>query len=432
MPTKQANGKYKTNLRYPKKYREITGISSEKFQKTFPSKSAAIKAENEMKKKIAQVLREENANSLEIKGDMKFKEFYEKKWLERYKLGQTGHIKRPPTTVTIKNTEDIFRLHILPMFGNYALNHLNANTEIISDELTFKSKEYANIKIVKGYVRSIFDLAEMLGYIEVNRTTKIIQSITSPKKITLAEKRENEGKQALTPQQLSAWIQAIEDDYKNQKLSEQDYTLFMLTMYLGDRKSETYALKWKNIDLESKTILIEKSLDKQQTLKPTKGRKKTVIKISDVIVNLLTNWKNSQQNELKKIKVKQNPEQYLFTYTKPSGEVNCPVHIDYLNYRIKSIESRHADLEHLTPHKLRHTFATLARQGGADITKISEALTHSEVGTTKIYVNTPDIVELDVFQAFEKALQDEEMCSNVCSKAKKETPSAVTESAQKY
>ncbi|HFU3697775.1 TPA: hypothetical protein ACGO5C_002131 [Streptococcus suis] len=29
MPTKLSNGKYKTNLRYPKKFREITGITSE-------------------------------------------------------------------------------------------------------------------------------------------------------------------------------------------------------------------------------------------------------------------------------------------------------------------------------------------------------------------------------------------------------------------
>lgn len=78
MPTKQANGKYKTNIRYPEKFKELTGVTSEKYQKTFPTKQLAIKAENEMKKKIAQALREENANVLEIKGNMKLSEFYEK------------------------------------------------------------------------------------------------------------------------------------------------------------------------------------------------------------------------------------------------------------------------------------------------------------------------------------------------------------------
>lgn len=41
-------------------------------------------------------------------------------------------------------------MHILPMFGEYAMNYLNSNTEIISDELTKKSKEYANIKLSKA------------------------------------------------------------------------------------------------------------------------------------------------------------------------------------------------------------------------------------------------------------------------------------------
>lgn len=60
---------------------------------------------------------------------------------------------------------------------------------------------------------------------------------------------------------------------------------------------------------------------------------------------------------------------------------------------------------HLTPHKLRHTFATLAKQGGGDISKISEALTHSEITTTRIYVNTANVVDLDVYNAFDRVLK---------------------------
>lgn len=168
MPTKQANGKYKTNLRYPQKFRELTDIKSDKFQKTFATKQLAVKAEKDMKKKIAKALREENANALEIKGNMKFKEFYQSKWFPRYELGRTGKI---PSDITIQNTKNLFRFHILLLFGEYAMNYLNAN-----------------IKILKSYIRSMFDIAEILGYIEFNRTTKNIQSITAPKKITLAEK----------------------------------------------------------------------------------------------------------------------------------------------------------------------------------------------------------------------------------------------------
>ncbi|WP_376740594.1 hypothetical protein [Listeria ivanovii] len=44
-----------------------------------------------------------------------------------YQNGSTGRNRKIPTEVTIQNTKDIFRLHILPLFGNYSLQFLNEN-----------------------------------------------------------------------------------------------------------------------------------------------------------------------------------------------------------------------------------------------------------------------------------------------------------------
>lgn len=49
-----------------------------------------------------------------------------------------------------------------------------------------------------------------------------------------------------------------------------------------------------------------------------------------------------------------------------------------------------------SPHKLRHTGATLAKQAGVSLETISEALTHSDKQVTKIYVNTADTVNQTV------------------------------------
>ena len=56
---------------------------------------------------------------------------------------------------------------------------------------------------------------------------------------------------------------------------------------------------------------------------------------------------------------------------------------------MKSIRKRHKELAHATPHKLRHTGAT----AGTSIEAISEALTHSETGTTQIYVNNSNLCQ---------------------------------------
>ena len=63
---------------------------------------------------------------------------------------------------------------------------------------------------------------------------------------------------------------------------------------------------------------------------------------------------------------------------------------------MKSIRKRHKELAHATPHKLRHTGATLAKKSGMSLETISEALTHSDTGTTQIYVNTSNVVPMAV------------------------------------
>lgn len=63
---------------------------------------------------------------------------------------------------------------------------------------------------------------------------------------------------------------------------------------------------------------------------------------------------------------------------------------------MKSIRKRHKELAHTTPHKLRHTGATLAKQAGMSLEAISETLTHSDTGTTQVYVNTSNVVPMTV------------------------------------
>lgn len=134
-------------------------------------------------------------------------------------------------------------------------------------------------------------------------------------------------------------------------------------------------------------IDLKQSLDKYINIKVTKGNKKTLFNIPSHLVELLAQWKTIQ-----------NPEQYIFTYIDTKGNVNSPLHADYLNNKMKSVERRHKELTHATPHKLRHTGATLAKQFGTSLEDISEALTHSDTLTTKTYVNTSNVVSMTAGQ----------------------------------
>lgn len=371
--TKTKNNTYRLRLYYPQDIQDILGVPK-LYSKTYKSKKEAKEAEIDFYVKIREVRENKDKNAFELGGEALFKDFYKDIWLEAYTSGLTSTNTNPPTNVTVGNTKDVFRLHILPMFGKYTLNYLNQNKAFVLQLMTKKATEYANFKTLRSYVNSIFDWAEELEYIERNKLEKSLKRVKATKKNQLKEAKKDED-QYLSFEQLQEWLNTVYEEYQNGLLSFQDYVLFQTTFFLSDRKSETYAIKWKNIDLNKSQILIAKALDKFSNEKNTKGNKTTIFHIPKELKSLLQEWQLKQKEELAQFEIEQTPEQLVFTYIDRKGNINQPLHTDYLNYRMKSVERRHKHLAHATPHKLRHTGATLARQSGTSLEQISEALT---------------------------------------------------------
>ncbi len=359
-----------------------------RYEKRFKTRREAKEAELKLSIDIEKI---RNNISIEKKEDITFEKFYHEIWLEPYKAGQTTTTTKPPTIATVFQTENIFRLHILPTLGKYSIGYLNSNKQLVLSLLTPKANSYANFKAMRSYINSVFDWAEELEYVPSNKLRKTISRIKANKKILLRDNRREE-ELSLDKEELKLWLQAFDNDLENGDIDLKDYTLFYTTFFLSDRKSETYALQWKHINFEKGEILIEQALDRFGNLKSTKGNKKTIFKAPKELMVLLTNWKKEQQEELKLLGLRQNKKQFLFTYNDRSNNINIPLHSDYLNHRMKSVRRRHPELAPASPHKLRHTGATLAKKAGIPLDAISEALTHSDKEVTKIYVNTPNRV----------------------------------------
>ena len=392
--TKTKNETYRLKVYIPIEARIPLGIvNNNYYDKRFKTRKEARQAEIDLLTKLNQI--EDSEYTVLKSGEILFKDFYENIWWKAYQVGQTTSTSKPPTKSTIANTKTCFRKHILPLLGNYTIQWLNQNKQVILNLMTSKADEYANFKTLRSYVISIFDWAEELEYIETNKITKTLRRIKSTKKIKLAESRRDEDLY-LTHEQLQDWFTAFKTDLENDKISLKDYVLFYLTFFLGDRKSETYALQWKHIDFSKSQIQLIQALDRYGEVKSTKGNKKTIFAVSNDLLQLLTSWKEQQKYELAKFGIITNSEQFVFTYIDTRGNNNKPLHADYLNNKMKSVKRRHKELTHATPHKLRHTGATLAKQAGTSLEAISEALTHSDTITTKTYVNTSNVVPMAV------------------------------------
>ena len=391
---KTKNGTYQLRLYIPEEVQSKLGIGK-LFEKRYKTRREAKEAEIKLSIDIENArLGKLNHKSIQ-KGDILFQDFYKNIWLEPYKAGQTTTTIKPPSKATVFQTENIFRLHILPILGKFSIEHLNNNKQLILSILTPKANSYANFKVIRSYVNSVFDWAEELEYIQSNKLRKTISRIKANKKILLKESKREEDL-SLDKEELKLWLQAFDTDLEEGLIELKDYTLFYTTFFLSDRKSESYALQWKHVNFSTGEILIEQALDRFGNVKSTKGNKKTLFKAPTELMELLANWKVRQQEELKLFGLRQTQKQFVFTYNDRTNNINLPLHTDYLNYRMKSVRKRHPELAPASPHKLRHTGATLAKRAGVSLETISEALTHSDKQVTKIYVNTADTVKQTV------------------------------------
>jgi integrase/recombinase XerD len=67
-------------------------------------------------------------------------------------------------------------------------------------------------------------------------------------------------------------------------------------------------------------------------------------------------------------------------------------------YKIVQQHARSAGLEHrMSPHTLRHTFATHLLAGGCDLRSLQEMLGHADIGTTQIYTHLSNDRLRDVY-----------------------------------
>lgn len=87
---------------------------------------------------------------------------------------------------------------------------------------------------------------------------------------------------------------------------------------------------------------------------------------------LLKNWRQREQ---------------AFTASE-KGKRRYHVHESDIQRAVKSASTRAGILKRVSPHTLRHTFATHLLQANFDIRQIQQMLGHSDIRTTMIYTHT--------------------------------------------
>ncbi|MBI9037039.1 MAG: tyrosine-type recombinase/integrase [Bacteroidales bacterium] len=135
----------------------------------------------------------------------------------------------------------------------------------------------------------------------------------------------------------------------------------------GIRLSELINLKSENIDFKKFQIKVLGKRNKERIIPFSKG-------INNLILNYITLKNNYFNNKI--------TDSYLFL--SKSGKKAYPK----LIYRVvNKYLSKITTLKKLSPHVLRHTFATHMLNNGADLNAIKELLGHSNLSATQIYTH---------------------------------------------
>ena len=134
----------------------------------------------------------------------------------------------------------------------------------------------------------------------------------------------------------------------------------------GMRVSELITLKISDLRLQRRILNVI-----------GKGDKQRIIPLTDRTVDIINSW------------MYYVPEHSVFLF--PSYGMSGHITRDSINKILLNISSKtNIDRKRLTPHKLRHAFATHIMNRGADLRVVQELLGHSSISTTEIYTHILD------------------------------------------
>lgn len=249
-------------------------------------------------------------------------------------------------------TIDSYTLDLTNFYNYIQKDLVKVKEEDISKYITYL-KHSLNTKSINRHISSLKGFYKFLleeGIISINPMENISVLKTDknlPKYLSISE-----------VDQLLNFPLITAFDYRNKAMLEVMYAT-------GLRVSELVSLEYSNIDLHNSLIRVK-----------GKGKKDRIIPIGETASYYLKLYIDNYRNELI------NKESFNELFLNNHGK---PITRHGFNFIIENIRVKTNIKKELTPHVLRHSFATHLLEGGADLRSIQEMLGHENISTTNIY-----------------------------------------------
>ena len=248
-----------------------------------------------------------------------------------------------------QNTIDAYRRDLSDFAQNvediHSINRMNINAYV----RTLRERKLAPTSVIRkvASLRGFFKWATSSGILEKNPAATLEQ----PK----------------TPQRLPKVVSVKEiDEMLHNNLTPLEHVMMELLYSCGLRVSELVNLKLNDIDLSSKYIRCF-----------GKGSKERIIPIGEQAKAMLQEYFPTRDLLVKKYNL--TTKNLLI---KDNGHFVTRQDVyNFIHAQGKLIH------KNISPHTLRHSFATHLLENGADLRVVQELLGHSDVSTTQLYTH---------------------------------------------
>ena len=243
-------------------------------------------------------------------------------------------------------------------FMEYTNNKIDINKEIVNSYL---KKLYDENKSKSSISRKLSSLRSFYNYLVKKEVLKdnYFEMVKNPKKDTSLPKyvKEEDIDKMFSVPDTRRWI------------GSRNLVIIRMLYATGLRVSELVNIKLSDINVKDRTIKVL-----------GKGSKERIVVFGINTEEALDNYLNRGRRE-----VDFHHSEYLFL-NKDGNKLSDR----YVRKIIDDIIAKASIEMHVSPHMLRHTFATGMLNNGADLVSVKELLGHESLNTTSIYTHVSD------------------------------------------
>lgn len=297
----------------------------------------------------------------------------------------------PAKTVTMsENSRSTYQGNldnwIYPALGDLKMPEVTS-AQITALLLDMQSKGKAHSTVVKVYtiLNSLFKMAYLADAIPRNPMDKVARP--KPRK---GESKPKEP-EAYTAQEVGEILTALEKEPLKWR------AFIRLLIDTGVRRGEACGLQWQDIDFKQSTAAIRRNLcytpKKGVYIDTPKNDKSRVVDLGPDTLALLRQLRTEQASRAMS----------AFVFTQDGSPE--PMHPTSPTHYFRQFSRRYG-IQDFHPHKLRHTFASVAITAGADVASVSEALGHSDKAVTlRMYTHADEESRRRASQIFRDAIK---------------------------